>query len=153
MSPQKPASVEMTVSEIAAFLEGSVLGHGDRPITGASSLETAGPGDLAFADGPKRAKALAVTQAGAVILPDNMTPPEGVGGIVVPHPALAMANVVSVLKPMRRLSGVSERAHVGDSVELGEGVGIGAARSSATARRSALAPRSTRVRRSGMVVR
>ena len=41
----------MKTKEIADFLSAELVGSGDVDINGVASLETAGPGDLAFVDG------------------------------------------------------------------------------------------------------
>jgi len=61
-------SDEMTVKQIAAFLDGEVVGDGSIVITGLAKVEEAGTGDLAFVANPKYERYLELTKASAVIL-------------------------------------------------------------------------------------
>jgi UDP-3-O-[3-hydroxymyristoyl] glucosamine N-acyltransferase len=58
----------MTVKQIAAFLDGEVVGDGSIVITGLAKVEEAGTGDLAFVANPKYERYLELTKASAVIL-------------------------------------------------------------------------------------
>lgn len=115
-----------TVREIAEHIHGTVLGDGTRGITGARSVAAAGPEDLVFVDNPRFLDELASSRAGAVILPEHLSPPEGMSGIRVAQAAVGMARALELLYPRRRaFSEVSPQALLGRDVELGEDVGVG----------------------------
>jgi UDP-3-O-[3-hydroxymyristoyl] glucosamine N-acyltransferase len=119
-------SIRLTVEEIARTVGGTVVGDGGRVVSGAGSLSRAGPEDLVFADGIKYSKDLQASKAGAAILPASMDPPQGMSGIKVAQPAVAMAKALALLFPRERaFPGISPAAHLGQGLEIQEGVGIG----------------------------
>ena len=65
-------SVTFSLGEIAAYLDAEVRGDSELRITGLSTLQDAGDGQLTFLANPKYTKQLATTKASAVILaPDH----------------------------------------------------------------------------------
>lgn len=115
-----------TVNELAHVIGGEVIGDGDRVIDGVSTVAAAGPGDLVFVDGETFVRALQASRAGAAVVPDGVTPPDGMSGIRFSHPALGMVKAVEFLRPpTRRFTEVSPQAYLSEGVELAEGVGIG----------------------------
>jgi len=58
----------MTVEQIAAFLDGEVVGDGSIIITGLAKVEEAGTGDLAFVSNSSMKRYLELTKASAVIV-------------------------------------------------------------------------------------
>lgn len=119
-------STEHTVAEIASHVGGRVLGEPQRRVAGVSSLEAAGPGDLVFVEGAQYEAALRRTKALAALLPEGMEPNDGMSGIQVGAPALAMAAAVELLVPrVRAFTEVSPQAFLGKDVQLGADVGVG----------------------------
>ena len=116
---------EVTVQELAETISGELIGDGDRSISGAASLETAGPGDLVFVESTKYLDQLQNCRGAAAIVPDGITPPGHMSGIKFPHPALGMACALEVLSPRkRRFTTVSEGAFVHDEATVAEGAGV-----------------------------
>ncbi len=62
----------MTIHEIAAFLEGEVVGNGNVEILRVAKIEEAGPGDLTFLANLKYQKYLGVTRASAVLVSSTL---------------------------------------------------------------------------------
>ena len=60
-------SVNFALSEIATYLDAEIRGDSELRITGLSTLQDAGEGQLAFLANPKYAKQLSETHASAVI--------------------------------------------------------------------------------------
>ena len=119
-------SKKSTVRELAAVIGGEIIGDEDRTIDGVNTLAAAGSGDLVYVDGDKFIQALGSCRAGAAIVPDGVTPPESMSGIVFPHPALGMVKAIEFLKPReRRITEVSPQAFLSEGVSLGDGVGVG----------------------------
>ena len=57
-----------TLAEIVARLGGEAVGEVSAPLTGVATLDSAGPGEIAFLANPRYRGRLATTRAGAVIL-------------------------------------------------------------------------------------
>jgi UDP-3-O-[3-hydroxymyristoyl] glucosamine N-acyltransferase len=116
----------ITVRELASRVAGEALGDANVVVSGAASLESAGPGDLVYVDAAKYAAGLLSTKASAAILPDGVEPPPGMAAIRVRQPALAMAQALDMLFPFERtFDGVSPQAAIGKSVVMAEGVAVG----------------------------
>ena len=88
----------MTVEELARLIGGAFNGDGRAEMRGVASLESAGPEDLAFAEG-ERALAQAVeSRAGCILVREGVS----VGGkstIAVSHPKLALIRAAEALCP------------------------------------------------------
>jgi UDP-3-O-[3-hydroxymyristoyl] glucosamine N-acyltransferase len=112
-----------TVAEIAAYVEGELIGDGTRAIAGLSTPEDASADDLVFVAAAKHLAAAAA--AGAVLVPTDLDVPATMTAIRVPSPAAAMARVVDWFFPPRRtFEGVSAQAFVDPTASLGDEVGI-----------------------------
>jgi UDP-3-O-[3-hydroxymyristoyl] glucosamine N-acyltransferase len=117
----------LSVAEIAAHVGGDVQGDPHRVLTGVAPLEGAGPADLSLLTNARYLPQARATGAGAVLLPRSLpcTLPEGVVGIVVDDPHLALAQVLPVLYPEEREPpGVHPTAVVAEDAELGAEVRI-----------------------------
>jgi UDP-3-O-[3-hydroxymyristoyl] glucosamine N-acyltransferase len=116
----------ITVRELASRVAGEALGDANVVVSGAASLESAGPGDLVYVDAAKYAAGLLSTKASAAIVPDGVEPPPGMAAIRVRQPALAMAEALDMLFPFERtFDGVSPQAAIGKNVVMAEGVAVG----------------------------
>ncbi len=93
--------MEITLSEIAALLGGSILsGSGELRLTGVASLTEAGPEDLSFFGNEKYINALKSTRAGAVLVPTGFAEVvPGVAFVVVDNPSLAFGRFMERLAP------------------------------------------------------
>ena len=60
-------TLSLTLQQIAEFLGGELTGDGSAVITGLSSIDAAGPGELTFAD-EKHANQLASSKAGGALV-------------------------------------------------------------------------------------
>src|SRR5437667_222317 len=96
------------LEQIAALTKGTLMGRPDLVITGVAGLSEASPGDLSFVAGEAASSESTSTRAAALLVP---RPIDGLGcaQIVVPNPALAMAQVVEkFFVPQRPAIGVSK---------------------------------------------
>ncbi|HYB41717.1 MAG TPA: LpxD N-terminal domain-containing protein, partial [Candidatus Methylomirabilis sp.] len=124
MSPA-PDSRRVALAEIAGAVGGRLVG-GDTAITGVSSLEQAGPGDLAYVDGERFVEAARASAAAAFVLgrelPDVPRPQ-----VVVAEPRYAFARVVErfFARP-RRPRGIAAEIVRGVDVQIGADASIGA---------------------------
>jgi len=117
-------SPTVTTGQVAAFVQGTLLGPSDLVLTGVSGLSEARPGDLSFVADDAAAKAAASTRAAALLVSRNL---DGVAcaQIVVAHPALAMAQVVEEFFVRKRPAiGISQYVHRGKDVTIGNGVSV-----------------------------
>ena len=112
-----------TIAELAGLVGGIVAGDGAAVITGAASLEEAGPGDISFVAEKKYSGLLASTRATAVVVSEGA--PASLNLIIVKNPQLAFARIVEVLRPLPiPAPGVHPRAEVHPGASLGEGVSV-----------------------------
>lgn len=113
----------MTLEELSALVNGALKGDGRAVISGFSSLEDAGPGDVAFAAGKKYFAAAKASKASAIIAAEEI---EGVANLVISkNPHLAFARAIEALSPAAHPApGVSPKADVHEGATVGEGVSI-----------------------------
>lgn len=117
----------MTAGELARRLGVAVEGESGRELTGASPLETAGSGDLAFVAGAKGFAAAREAQAGCLIAPPDY---EGPNAAVIRDaaPRRLFARALALLYPEPAVApGVHPSATVGEGSVLGERVAVGPA--------------------------
>lgn len=117
----------MNVSEIATLLNAGFEGDGDREIESGSTLESAGPAQLAFFDGRGDGAAAKTSQAGCLLVPtDYKAGDSGAALIRTPKPRNAFARVLRELHPAPTApAGVHPSAVVAASADLGEDVSVG----------------------------
>jgi len=113
-----------TISEIAAFLQGSVVGDGSVEIRDIKGLDEAGAGDLTFLANPRYRKKIASTAASAILV---SAPVEGTGKnfIVVKDPYAALARLLALFYPEEpEFRGVSPDAFIGPGAAVAEGATV-----------------------------
>ncbi|NPV05232.1 MAG: UDP-3-O-(3-hydroxymyristoyl)glucosamine N-acyltransferase [Syntrophaceae bacterium] len=113
-----------TLSEIAAFLQGSVVGDGAVEIRDIKGLDEAGEGDLTFLANPRYRKKVASTAASAVLV---KAPVEGTGKnfLVVKDPYAALARLLALFYPEEQeFRGVSPDAFIGPGASVAEGATV-----------------------------
>ena len=114
----------MKLAELAARLECRLEGEGDIEITRVAGIQDARPGDVTFLANRKYEKALAKTQASAVIAREDA--PAGPCAMLRAHdPYLAFARAVRVFAPDSRPSaGVHPLVAIASDAILGRDVSI-----------------------------
>lgn len=136
--------ISFTLREIVARLGGEAVGEVAAPLTGVATLDSAGPGQIAFLANPKYRARLAATRAGAVILGPGDREAVRVPCIVTDNPYAYYARTVALFHPeppvepgIHPFAQVDADAHVpasaqiaafavvGRGARLGEGVRIG----------------------------
>lgn len=132
--------IRRTVSDLAAQVNGSVIGDGDTMIERVASLDSAGEGDIAYVEDEKFFATANASKATCVVAPEasDLTAP---CRIEVAKPKLAFALIAEILHPYARKEGsidptaviadsadVALTAFIGPQVSIGEHstVGIGA---------------------------
>ena len=121
----------MKLRELAARLDCRLEGDGDIEITGVAGIQNATPSDLTFLANPKYHSALAVTQAGAVLLRDD-SPAASCAMLRTPDPYLSFARAVGIFAPAAKptpgihpMAAVASDAIIGEDVSIGPFVAIG----------------------------
>jgi len=115
----------MTVDEVASWIDGTVSGDGTLVLSGATSLDDAGQGDLTFVDGKKNAPKWAGCPAAAAIVshgfPDDTRPL-----IRVAEPLAAFLKLLLKLRGDRSAPlGIDPRAIVHPTAVVGPNSSVG----------------------------
>lgn len=115
-----------TLQELADHVGGRVHGDPKRVITGASTLDKAGAGEITFLNNPKYLPQVKTTQAGAVIVSKAMESAADL--IVAEDPYYAFMQIVVLLHGHREHPpvGISPRAEIDPTAQLGEGCQVAA---------------------------
>lgn len=112
-----------TVQEIAQLLGGELKGDGSIAISGAASLETAGPGDITFAV-DQYVEMAHGTKAGAIVLAKGSGDFDQTA-IYVDDAKAAFAKLLELYAPpVVHQVGVSDQAYIGKAVKIGQNVTI-----------------------------
>lgn len=117
--PRNRPSLQIPLSTIADFIQGHIVGDHSFPITGASGLEEASPGDIVFVMDDRLLSQARKSKAGAFVVHRSMadcSAPQ----IVVSHPAQAFAKLVHhFFVPPKAPRGIAEQICRGDQVQIG----------------------------------
>ena len=110
----------MRVRELAEWLSATFEGDGEKELTGAGAIESAGASELAFVGGRKAAAQAESSAAGCLLVPLDWPSPCYRTVIRVPEPRTAFARAMSRFYPTAELKpGIHPTAVVGAGVELG----------------------------------
>ena len=116
--------MEKTVSELAQWLQGKVVGDGRVRISGITSAEHPLANHIAFLEDPVRLAELEKSPIACLIVPPQISASEK-PLIQVEHPKLAWAQLLNLFFPPRTFPGtVSKEAFVASSARLGKGVTV-----------------------------
>lgn len=116
----------MRVRELAEWLGATFEGDGEKDLSGAAPLETAGGSEAAFVANRKAAAQAESSAAGCLIVPLEWPSPSYRTVIRVPDPRNAFARALSRFYPTAELKpGIHATAVVGKDVEMGALVYIG----------------------------
>ena len=115
----------MKLKEIAEKLDGTLEGNGELEITGANSLERAGPGDLTFLANRAYTPLLKTTRAGAVLLAKDFAE-VSLPALRCADPYLAFAKALEFFyQPPRPAADIHPTAVVSSSAQVGPNASIG----------------------------
>ena len=122
----------MKLADIVAKLGGEAVGEVSAPLKGVATLDSAGPGDIAFLANPKYRAKLASTRAGAVIVGPGDRDAATIPRIVSENPYAYYAKTVALFHPAPRVKGgihpfaqIDGTANVDATAEIGPFVVIG----------------------------
>ncbi|MFH1746706.1 MAG: UDP-3-O-(3-hydroxymyristoyl)glucosamine N-acyltransferase [Planctomycetota bacterium] len=93
------ATPQVTVAELAACVDGILVGDGTRVISQVATLEEAGPDALSWLMDPQLVPRLEKSRAGVVLIPADCEPPADRTLIRVADPDLALCTVLRYLAP------------------------------------------------------
>ncbi len=115
-----------TLAELAALVNGQVVGDGSLLIHGAAPLSDAGPGDITLVDRSERSAILESSGASAVVMPRSVSP-NGLPAIQVDDVHQAFTTIVGRFRPVRHASrrGISPQAVISPTAKLGDDVDVG----------------------------
>ncbi len=115
----------MKLGAIAATLGQTISGGEDIEINCVASLDSAGPGEIAFVQDQSVLSRLSLSKAAALIIPENMEADRP--SIFAANPLLAFAKVMEILDPAPTPEpGIHPTAIIGGAVSIGANVHIGA---------------------------
>ena len=133
-----PAPLTFNLQEIVAQLGGEAVGESAAPLTGVATLESAGPGHVAFLANMKYRAQLAKTRAGAVIVGPDEREATQLPRIVTDNPYAYYARTVALFNPPPAVKAgkhptaqidpeaiVSATAEIGAFAVIGHGARIG----------------------------
>jgi UDP-3-O-[3-hydroxymyristoyl] glucosamine N-acyltransferase len=116
----------MKLSEIARRIGCRMEATGDVEITRVAGIEEAGPEDLTFVSNRKYVRYIKTTQAGAIILGEEI-PHVQIPSLRTDDPYLAFAQALEIFHvPFRQAPGIHPTAVMGENVEIGPDASIGA---------------------------
>ncbi len=115
-----------TLAELAQHVEGIVVGDASCEIKGVSTLQVANKQQISFLANTKYKKYLLNTDAGAVLVSQDMADLVTTNAIVVSDPYIAYAKVVTLLNPKKQaIVGIAATASVGHGSVIPDSVSIG----------------------------
>jgi len=121
--------VQKTVGELAALVDGEVVGDPGTVITGVADVCNSRRGDATFAASKKYEAMIQMSHASAVIVRKSCeVPNDSKAFIRVDNPDIAFAEVVNAFapEPIPLKPGVHPTAVIAPGAQLGEGVHVGA---------------------------
>jgi len=120
----RPGPPRARLGEIAQVVGGTVVGAADTQVAGVSSLEDAGPADLAYVEGAHLGRAASGSRAGAFVV-GAVIPGLARPQLVVADPRYAFARIVErfFVSP-RRPRGVAREVNRGHDVVIGPDASI-----------------------------
>ncbi len=119
-------TVGRSLGELAKWAQVELRGDPDLHIHGVATLGRDRPGTIAFLGHARYRKALATTQASAVILTAEWADACPVATLISTNPYLTYARIAGLLYPPRRPpAGIDPTAWVSDAARIAKGVAIG----------------------------
>ncbi len=119
-------TVKTTLSKLAEFLDGKIIGDARTQIGGVAPFESATAADITVAGTQKFLKRLDTSKAAAIIVPRHVNA-DALNLLQVDHPLVAFAKVIAYFYPAAKFTPqIHPSAQVGDNVVCGKDVFIGA---------------------------
>ena len=117
--------MQATLAELAAMVDGRVVGDGGVVVSGAAPLNEAGPGQITLIDTAEKNGCLAKSRAAAAVVPLSFAP-NGIPVIQAENVHQAFAKLVAFFRPPRpcKRVGISPLAVVSPTAKIGRNVDI-----------------------------
>ena len=118
--------IEKTLAELAALVNGKILGDPQLLIKGVAGIREAKNDEITFLSNPRYSKELAQTAAGAIIISPEVQL-QGLAAIVCDNPYLAFARILDIFYPAEKVipAGVHISTVISPQAKLGANVSIG----------------------------
>jgi len=117
--------MKRTLKEIAAIVDGEIVGNGDIVVTGVCGIKEAKEGDITFVANSRYLSLMNETRASAIITSkDVKKAPKPI--IRTEDPSIAFAKMVSLMAPneVKKPKGIHPTAVIGEKVKIGRNVAI-----------------------------
>ncbi len=117
--------MQATLAELAAMVDGRLIGDASLVVSGAAPLGEAGPGHITLIDGAEKNGSLAQSRATAAVVPRSLLP-NGIPVIQADNVHQAFSTMVAYFRPPRRPEriGISPLAAVSSTARLGQNVDV-----------------------------
>lgn len=116
--------MKFSLGEIADRIRGKLIGDANLPVTGVTSLDKAGKGDISFFYDIRYLDQVSKTKASALVVSKELENFTG-AQIIVDNPRLAYALLASLLvPPVPRFNGISDRAYLHNTASAGANVSV-----------------------------
>lgn len=118
----------LTAADIAAAVNGRLIGDADARVSAVAPLDRAGPGELSFLASAKYAALFASSRAGVVLVAPELADSAGrtAARVIVAKPHEAMlAMLPRLYRAPARQAGIHQTAELGRGVRLGADVAVG----------------------------
>ena len=123
---RRAIAVARALGEIRDRFGGELIGDANCLVQSAASLETAGPGDIAFSAGARYRDILRATRATAVIVGESDRDTVDLPRIVVSRPQVYFAGVIGLLHPAAEpVAGVHATAVIGEGAVVPASASVG----------------------------
>lgn len=123
--------MEFSASQIAAILQGEVVGNPDATVSGLAKIEEGTAGTLSFLSNPKYEEHIYITGATICIVNRTFEPqkalPETLTLVKVEDAYACFAKLLEVYNQMRQKQAkIEQPSYISDSASIGEGIYLGA---------------------------
>ena len=121
--------VSITAADVAARIDGQLLGDPSVLVRGVAPLDRAGPDDLSFFTHGRYGKWFATSRAGLVLVSQELAETEGVPStrVIVARPMDAMLSLLALFRHVEpRAAGLHPTAVIAAGAVLGDGVTVDA---------------------------
>ena len=116
--------MEKRLKQVAEHIEGTLKGDGEKVIRGIAPFEIAGDDQITFAEAPRYIRRIPTANAGAVIVPADVTDITG-NLILVENPKVGFARALALFHPPEKMfGGISPQAVIGRRFQCGHDAAV-----------------------------
>ncbi len=122
--------MDFKATDIAAFLNGEIVGNGDVRVSNVSKIEEGKPGTLAFLANTKYENFIYTTKASAVLVNKDFTPKEDIEATLIKvddaYEAFASLLDLYVQSKADSKQGIEQPSYISDNTNIGDDLYLGA---------------------------